>query len=129
MDAKNRLINTDTLVRATAKSSMPASIIRPGSTRTQLCVDGKAMLYAFCREFGVAHKRCGKLPVAVAAWPASREPSSGIAISKAKAVMLDTPGMLIRDGEAIGEAFVGFDKLEDCGFDCQAICRSICSRR
>jgi L-2-hydroxyglutarate oxidase LhgO len=38
---------------------------RTGLDKTQLCVDGKAMLYAFCREFGVPHKRCGKLLVAV----------------------------------------------------------------
>jgi len=37
----------------------------PGLVKTRLCVDGKAMLYAFCREFGVPHKRCGKLLVAV----------------------------------------------------------------
>jgi L-2-hydroxyglutarate oxidase LhgO len=37
----------------------------PGLVKTRLCVDGKAMLYAFCQEFGVAHKRCGKLLVAV----------------------------------------------------------------
>jgi L-2-hydroxyglutarate oxidase LhgO len=36
----------------------------PGLVKTRLCVDGKAMLYAFCQEFGVAHKRCGKLLVA-----------------------------------------------------------------
>jgi L-2-hydroxyglutarate oxidase LhgO len=36
----------------------------PGLDKTRLCVDGKAMLYAFCREFGVPHKRCGKLLVA-----------------------------------------------------------------
>jgi L-2-hydroxyglutarate oxidase LhgO len=36
-----------------------------GLHKTRLCVDGKAMLYAFCKEFGVAHKRCGKLLVAV----------------------------------------------------------------
>jgi L-2-hydroxyglutarate oxidase LhgO len=36
----------------------------PGLIKTRLCVDGKAMLYAFCQEFGVAHKRCGKLLVA-----------------------------------------------------------------
>ena len=36
-----------------------------GLVKTRLCVDGKAMLYAFCREFGVPHKRCGKLLVAV----------------------------------------------------------------
>ena len=27
--------------------------------------------------------------------------------------------MLDQDGEAIGEACVGFDNLEDCGFDCR----------
>src|SRR6202046_1890528 len=37
----------------------------PGLVKTRLCVDGKAMLYAFCQEFGVAHRRCGKLLVAV----------------------------------------------------------------
>jgi L-2-hydroxyglutarate oxidase LhgO len=36
-----------------------------GLNKTRLCVDGKAMLYAFCREFGVPHRRCGKLVVAV----------------------------------------------------------------
>jgi|SRR5271155_5609078 len=36
-----------------------------GLNKTQLCVDGKAMLYAFCREFGVPHRQCGKLLVAV----------------------------------------------------------------
>ena len=36
-----------------------------GLNKTRLCVAGKAMLYAFCREFGVPHKRCGKLLVAV----------------------------------------------------------------
>jgi L-2-hydroxyglutarate oxidase LhgO len=36
----------------------------PGLDKTRLCVDGKAMLYAFCREFGVPHQRCGKLLVA-----------------------------------------------------------------
>src|SRR5277367_855157 len=37
----------------------------PGLVKTRLCVDGKAMLYVFCQEFGVPHKRCGKLLVAV----------------------------------------------------------------
>jgi len=36
-----------------------------GLDKTRLCVAGKAMLYAFCQEFGVPHKRCGKLLVAV----------------------------------------------------------------
>jgi L-2-hydroxyglutarate oxidase LhgO len=38
-----------------------------GLDKTRLCVDGKAMLYAFCQEFSVAHKRCGKLLVAASA--------------------------------------------------------------
>ena len=36
-----------------------------GLDKTRLCVDGKAMLYEFCRDFSVPHKRCGKLLVAV----------------------------------------------------------------
>ena len=37
----------------------------------------------------------------------------------AKAVMLDGAGNGRQDGEAIGEARVGFDNLEDCRFDCR----------
>jgi len=36
-----------------------------GLIKTRLCVEGKAMLYAFANAFGVPHKRCGKLLVAV----------------------------------------------------------------
>jgi L-2-hydroxyglutarate oxidase LhgO len=43
-----------------------------GLDKTRLCVDGKAMLYAFCQEFGVPHKRCGKLLVAVTAGEVDR---------------------------------------------------------
>ena len=35
-----------------------------GLAKTRLCVEGKAMLYAFCRDYGVPHRRCGKLIVA-----------------------------------------------------------------
>ncbi len=35
-----------------------------GLTKTHLCVEGKAMLYRFCSEYGVPHRRCGKLIVA-----------------------------------------------------------------
>ena len=38
-----------------------------GLMKTRLCVDGKAMLYAFCQEFNVPHRRCGKLVVAASA--------------------------------------------------------------
>jgi L-2-hydroxyglutarate oxidase LhgO len=36
-----------------------------GLAKTRLCVEGKVMLYRFCREYGVQHRRSGKLIVAV----------------------------------------------------------------
>jgi L-2-hydroxyglutarate oxidase LhgO len=35
-----------------------------GLAKTRLCVEGKVMLYRFCREYGVQHRRSGKLIVA-----------------------------------------------------------------
>mgnify|MGYP005750904011 CR=1 FL=1 len=39
----------------------------PGSLKAQLCVRGRELLYAYCRERSIAHRRCGKLVVATSA--------------------------------------------------------------
>ncbi|HEX7080076.1 MAG TPA: NAD(P)/FAD-dependent oxidoreductase [Gammaproteobacteria bacterium] len=37
----------------------------PGSLKAQLCVRGRDALYRYCAEKGIAHRRCGKVIVAV----------------------------------------------------------------
>src|SRR5229473_3437640 len=37
---------------------------RPGTLKARNCVDGRDAMYAFCRDHGIPHERCGKLVVA-----------------------------------------------------------------
>ena len=39
----------------------------PGSLKATLSVQGRALLYQFCKDYGVEHRQCGKLIVATTA--------------------------------------------------------------
>jgi len=67
----------------TGTSSRNSEVIHAGiyypkdSLKARTCVAGKAQLYAYCRENGIDHARCGKLIVATA--PDQTERLDGIA--------------------------------------------------
>lgn len=65
-----------------------------GSLKAQLCVRGKQLLYAYCTERGIGHRRCGKLIVATS--QAQVVQLQGI-IAKAAANGVDDLVLLTRD--------------------------------
>ena len=65
-----------------------------GSLKARLCVAGRGMLYAYCAERGIGHRRCGKLIVATS--EQQRTQLDGIAAG-AKANGVDDLELLARD--------------------------------
>jgi L-2-hydroxyglutarate oxidase LhgO len=62
----------------TATSSRSSEVIHAGiyysagSLMTRTCVSGRRALYAYCREHGIPHRKCGKLIVATSEQEASK---------------------------------------------------------
>jgi len=69
-DAREVMVLEAASAIGTATSSRNSEVIHAGiyypagSLKARLCVEGKTLLYRYCEEHGIAHRRCGKLLVA-----------------------------------------------------------------
>ena len=65
-----------------------------GSLKARLCVEGRHLLYRFCEDHGVRHRRCGKL---VAATGADQGPALAAIAARGRACGVDDLEFLSRD--------------------------------
>jgi len=67
-----------------------------GSLKAALCVEGAALIYEFCERHGVAHRRCGKLVVAV-----TDDEAESLVLLQARGTANGARGLEIVDAAAV----------------------------
>jgi L-2-hydroxyglutarate oxidase LhgO len=100
------LIERNPKIKGDNQSSRNSGIIHAGiyysratePLKAKLCVEGNRLLYEFCEEFGVPHRRTGKLVVAVDALEAEY-----LDEVRADAADNGVPGFRMLDGREVGE--------------------------
>jgi D-amino-acid oxidase len=68
----------------------------PDALKTRLCLEGRPLLYEFCREHRIPHARCGKLVVAV-----SESEIGRLEVLRSRAEANGVEGLHMLDGAAV----------------------------
>ncbi|OOG70863.1 L-2-hydroxyglutarate oxidase LhgO [Ensifer sp. M14] len=74
----------------------------PDSLMARLCVEGRTLLYAYCRERGIPHRQCGKLIVATSATELEQLPA--IAARAARNGVTDLSQISVADARILEPA-------------------------